>query len=339
MIKKTERLLSLQTLRWFAALGVVQYHLWFNYLGVEIKHPGTDFFLVLVAVVAAYSQARYIPGGQWGRYLQIRYVRLYVSYVPVFLLALLAKRDELNLGWALRSLFFLPLPNGQLPVVSVTWMLSMFVLFYWIFSLAFVARREWVLAPIFLIWAVLVIVYSWMGWWPNLPGEWSTLFFQARNLDFIFGYVVGILLRQDRLTLKQGRGILWAGIAGLIGGVALLNIPPVTDGKSIFVGITAAFVVLGLGSLELNHAPDFILRFMTLPVLVWLGATSYVLYLSHNTVFRVWDAILSILPVLVSLLTLAAVLVGALGYRYWERPILTRLRQRFGFYLKTTSLA
>ena len=337
MTQKTQKILSLQTLRWFAALGVIQYHLWFNYLGVMIKHPGTDFFLVLVAVVAAYSQARYIPSGQWGMYIRNRYIRLYVTYVPVFLITLFAKRDEFSLDWAIRSFFFIPSQDGRLPVVSVTWMLSMFVLFYWVFSLTFLARKEWILVPIFALWSTSVILYSWFGWRPNLPPEWSTLFFQARNLDFIFGYIVGIILRNNLLTTKQGRWIFWAGGAALIAGVVMLNVTTPSDAKSVFVGVSAALVVLGLGALELNHASDLVLRFMTLPVLVWLGATSYVLYLTHNSFLRIWAAVLPVTPALVPIITIGAIIVGALGYRYWEKPVLVRLRQRYG--ISTTTAA
>jgi peptidoglycan/LPS O-acetylase OafA/YrhL len=249
------------------------------------------------------------------------------------MMVLFAKRDEATLSWALRSFFFLPIPDGRLPVVSVTWMLSMFVLFYWIFSVAFLARREWVLAPIFAIWALGIVAYTWLNWRPNLEPRWSILFFQGRNLDFILGYIVGVVLRRKMLTLNAGRAVFWAGVAGLVIGTTLLNTAPPSHAIRLFVGVATALFTLGLATMEQNRAPDWVVRAITTPWLVWLGATSYVLYLTHNLFFQAWGAVLPVTPLLVPIITLGAILVGAIGYRYWEAPILAYLKTRYGLRL------
>jgi hypothetical protein len=126
-------------MRFFAALGVVQYHLWENYFRISIAHPGTDFFLVLVGVVASYIHARQIPTGNWWRYIRDRYRRLYVTFIPLFIITLLVKLKEASIVWVVKSFLFIPLFD-RLPVIGSTWMVSMFLLFYFLFSLCFWAR-------------------------------------------------------------------------------------------------------------------------------------------------------------------------------------------------------
>ena len=84
-----KRIDSLQSMRLVASLSVFQYHLWTNYLGQRFLYPGTDFFLVLVGMVAAMSEAGKIARGEWKNYILGRYLRLYVTFIPVFLLYVL----------------------------------------------------------------------------------------------------------------------------------------------------------------------------------------------------------------------------------------------------------
>ena len=116
---------SWQSLRLFASVGVLQYHLWQNYLQVNIGHPGTDFFLVLVGTVAALTQARRIPEGKWRRYFLSRMVRLYVVYAPLFLMTIGVKWNEATWDWMWRSFLFVPIAD-RLPVIGATWMLIAF---------------------------------------------------------------------------------------------------------------------------------------------------------------------------------------------------------------------
>jgi len=321
------KITSLQTMRLFASLGVVQYHLWHNYLGVSIGHPGTDFFLVLVGVVAALAQAKRIPNGDWRGYTQARYIRLYITYIPLFIIVLVAKWDEATWDWALKSFFFIPMAD-RLPVICATWMLSMFMLFYFIFSLAFLVKSETILWFVFLFWAVGIVFYTWLGWTPGLPVHWSRLFFDERNLDFIFGYFVGVILRERYLSIHWGRRIFWFGIVGVITGTILLNLGINTIGRSLFIGLPVALFILGLANLEQHKASDFPIKILTSPWLVWLGGTSYVLYLSHGIYLQVWSRILPIAPILVPVISLGAIIAGVIGYILWEEPLLNSIKKK-----------
>ncbi|HMN31133.1 MAG TPA: acyltransferase family protein [Caldilineaceae bacterium] len=322
-----KKITSLESLRLFASLGVFQYHLWANYLGVAIFHPGTDYFMVLVGFVAAYSQARRIGRDGWTAYMRARYIRLYVTFIPLFFLTLIAKYKTASVDWVVRSFFFLPIPNG-LPLIGATWMLSRFLLFYLLFSLAFLVREEAVLAPIFLFWVSGILAYTWFGWNPGLPSHWSVFLFEERNLDFVFGYIVGIIARAGRLDSQRARWLFWVGVAGVIGSTLYPSVHQNQIGRSLWLGLPMMLLILGLVTLEQQGTPSVVVRTLTKPWLVWLGGTSYVLYLSHGMYLDLWSHTLPITPLLVPLITLGGIFLGAAGYHFWEEPVLRYVHQR-----------
>lgn len=319
-------IVSLQTMRLFASLGVVQYHLWHNYFGVTVCHPGTDFFLILVGMISALNLAGQIPSGNLWGYIRARYIRLYVTYIPLFILTLVIKWPEAACDWVLQSFLFIPTAD-RLPVIGATWMLSMFILFYFIFALAFLARTEVILWPIFAVWSVGVVSFNWLGWEPGLPVQWSNLFFNERNLDFIFGYVAGVILREGKLPQTFGRPLMWIGLVTVITGTTLLNLGFNSVNRTLLLGLPVTLFVLGLAYLEMHGIPDQLVRVLTWPSLVWLGGASYALYLSHGIYLRIWSSILPVAMSLIPIITLGAVLVAAVGYLCWEKPLLGYLKK------------
>lgn len=314
-------------MRIFAALGVMQYHLWHNYFSVEIGHPGTDFFLVLVGVVAAYNQAKQIPNGSWWKYIKDRYIRLYVTFVPLFVLAVLAKWSEVDLEWIFKSFVFLPMAE-RAPIIGSTWMLSMFLLFYFVFSLCFLVRTEKVIWGIFGLWLAAIFIRNAGIWNFGLPIEWSHLLLSERNINFMLGYTVGVILRSDRLQTYWARISFWIGLTGVIAGTFLLNAGFTANGRTLILGLPIALFLLGVATLEQKNVDDPIVKFLTLPAVVWLGGTSYVLYLSHSIFLHAWSLVLPITVIWVIPITLAAIFVAALGYAFWEGPVLLYLKNR-----------
>lgn len=88
-------------------------------------------------------------------------------------------------------------------------------------------------------------------------------------------------------------------------------------------------VASGLASQEREGVDNVGLRIVTHPWLVWLGGASYVLYLTHNMVLRIWDTVLPLTIWQVPLVTVVILLVAALGYQFWERPILGFVRRKW----------
>jgi peptidoglycan/LPS O-acetylase OafA/YrhL len=319
------RIASLQSLRLIAAVGVLQYHLWANYLGVTIGHPGTDLFLGLVGFFACVAEGERISVGDWALYMRQRYARLYVTYIPLFSIVLAAKLHGATAGWAVRSFLFLPL-SERLPVIGATWMVSMFLVFYWLFSVAFHARKESAVWPLFLAWAAGIMSYTWLGWHPPLADEWNRVVFEERNLVAIMGYAAGLAHRRVRSTVFRARAAAVIGVVGLIGGTLLLNVGALHQGRSLFVGIPVACCILGFAWLERGEPDNPVIRRLTHPLLVWLGATSYVLYLSHGPLLAVWNRVLPITVGSAPAATLAALLAAAAGYAVWEEPVLRYVR-------------
>lgn len=308
-------------MRLFASLGVLQYHLWQNSLGLAIGHPGTDFFLVLVGAVAAITEARRFSAGNWFGYLKARYIRLYVTFIPLFLLSLLFKRNELTLDWALRSFFFIPIPD-RFPVIGATWMLSFFMMFYFVVCIGILFRREGVLLGILAVWTVGVVARVWLGWRPPIPEEVQAFLFNERNLNFVFGYLAGMLIREERVHLTPARWIFTIGLIGTVAGTALLNLTTLANGRSVYLGIPVTLFVIGLASMEQNRSTDVITRFVTSRPMVWLGGASYVLFLSHSIFINAWQVVLPVSPILVPLITIGAIIFAALIYYFWEEPVL-----------------
>lgn len=328
-IKVKKKIESLQSLRLLASLGVLEYHLWNNYLDVPFGHPGTDFFLVLVGAVAALSQTRGISEGKWRNYVLSRIVRLYATYIPLFFITLSVKWEMVTWDLAWRSFLFVPIP-GSMPVIGCTWMLSYFALFYLLFSLAFLARREFFLLPVFTGWALAITAFNWLGWQTGIPDHWESVLLAERNLNMIMGYTAGVALRNQWVNLRWGRALLWIGIIGTAGGTLLLNIIASESNRSLYLGLPVALFVLGLGVLERSNTPSRIVRALTKPWLVWLGGTSYALYLSHPLFLHAWSRLLPVTPWTVPLITLGAVSVSVVITVLWEQPLINLLKVRLG---------
>lgn len=325
-----KKISSLQTLRLIAAISIFQYHLWNNYLEHKFDDPGTDTFLVLAGVVAAIADVRYISNGQWGKYIWGRYLRLYVTFIPIFLIYVLLGRDALTTEYVLKSFFFVPLYN-QLPLVGPTWMVSIFLLFYWLFSLAILFRREQLLIPIFGVWGIGCILYYWLNVNPDFHPEWIGTIFDLRNLELILGYAIGKLITSRRVTLQAGIWILFLGVIALVGGIVHINKIDsllVSTERVFFYGLPMTFIALGLVTLEQQENQNRLLKLFTHPWLVWLGGTSYVLFLIHNMIIRVWDTVIPITVIQTPLIFIVVLIAAALGYQYWEKPMLMLIHNK-----------
>lgn len=317
-------------MRLVASLAVFQYHLWNNYLGVTFIHPGTDFFIVLVGMVAALSEANRISQGEWKEYILGRYLRLYTTFVPVYLLYILAGQDELTPEYLVKSFFFIPLPGDLLPLVGPTWMLSLFLIFYWLFSVSFIAQREAVLLPIFTLWGIGCTA----AWGLNLHitvfDEGFQTLFNLRNLSFIAGYGAGWLVRTGRISGALGKHLTRIGVLILGAGAILLNSIPYNIGLRVLIyGIGMTFFASGLASQEKDGVETTTLRLFTHPWFVWLGGASYVLYLTHNMILGVWNKILPIAVWQIPFIVIVVLIVAGIGYQFWERPVLTHLRRKW----------
>lgn len=88
-------------------------------------------------------------------------------------------------------------------------------------------------------------------------------------------------------------------------------------------------IASGLASQEQTGVNSASIRVFTHPWMVWLGGVSYVLYLTHNMLLRIWDTLLPLTTWQVPLVTLVGLLIAGLGYQFWEKPVLAFLRHKW----------
>lgn len=319
-------------MRLLAAMGVFLFHLWNNYLKAPFVHPGTDFFLITVGVVAVISQSSYIATKRWSTYIWEKYFRLYVTFIPVFVMYLLARLNSINLGFALKSFFFIPVSNGLLPLVPQTWMISNFIVFYCLFSIVFVIRNQKILIPVFTLWAIGCAFNALTDFSSTRHSEIYGVIFDIRNIEFIFGYVVGKIIHTHlhRVTLKA------AGYMALIGLIVVgwstvyysAVVGQMSGSVRVFMyGLPLSFILVGVTTLEQRRSRNLLIRFLLHPWLVWMGNTSYVLFLIHGIALRAWDTVVS--PIMLwqtPILIVVVLFSSALVYQFWEKPMLAYIR-------------
>lgn len=327
----------IDAMRFVAALMVVTTHSAF-YAAERLNAPqlqwpqgvrGVDLFFVISGFVMYVSGARLAeqPRG-WSLFIErrlIRIVPLYWLVTTIKLAALLstsklvlhAKFDPVAI---VSSYLFLPSYNvdGRLePLLGVGWTLNFEMVFYAIFAIAIAARRH--LA--FNVVAVLVLLaLASLG----RPSEGPAILFYLNPivLEFGFGIVIAVLLE------KAGRPTPPVAAALFIVGMGLL-LSPVVDGlpKVVGCGMPAALAIYAVCSVEDRLGPR-------VPrVLVFLGASSYSLYLVHPLIAPIVPTVLNMLGIHAALLSIVgsialALLVSSIVFVLVERPLSAAIRHR-----------
>ncbi len=162
----------------------------------------------------------------------------------------------------------------------------------------------------------------------------------ARAVGLFVGIVGAVLLPPGRLTPMASRLGRWgmevvgvAALAGVIWCMFTINEfeSPLYQGGFLLLAVPAiALIVVSA------HPQSFMGRFWGLPLLVWVGARSYGMYLYHWPVVMLMrpgdDVPMSGAP-LVAIQVILIVGISALSYTYVEQPIrrngLTGLRRAF----------
>jgi exopolysaccharide production protein ExoZ len=316
---------TFQSLRFLGAFSVFQYHLWVNYLGAQFEDPGTDVFLVLTGILAALIDIKYISSGQWGKYIKGRYIRLYITFIPVFVIYVLFGRDTLTAEYLLKSFFLIPLYN-QLPLVGPSWMITLFLFFYWLFSFSILIKNEKALIYIFGAWGVGCLVYTLMNIKLSFYPEWFSMFFSVRNLEMIIAYGITKFVLSRQISINLSKWLLILGLIALICGFGFVNQADyrwLDTFRTIFYGFPLILISIGLVTLEQNNIPSIWVSLLSHPVLVLLGDASYVIFLIHNVIIRVWDTIFTVTYWSVPFISITVLLVSVIGYIFWEKPVLT----------------
>jgi peptidoglycan/LPS O-acetylase OafA/YrhL len=342
-----ERLYSLQGLRGLAVLGVVLFHM----TSVELKYSGGDrllpgwldffqlgvdlFFVISGFVMVIVSRGRFQRAVESRRFLFNRVSRIYPTYWLYFFITLavyLVQPGMVNSGHGESNLWMslLLLPSDKVLLVMVAWSLVFELWFYLVFCILLLFKERhlpWLLA----VWALILLVFNmaqdWQAYSPLLA-----VVLHPYALEFIAGASLALLF-YSRHSARIPSVAVW----GLLASVLLVGIPVIGRyglfedhglARMLVVGLVFGGLVFALALLERR-------QHVSMPKgLVLIGDMSYTVYLSHLLVLgvigRIWqllggwpDSLLDNI-LFASLMMVAVLCYGWVGYRCFEKPVLDR---------------
>lgn len=320
----------LEVMRGFAACWVVLHHASnaVEFFVAPLPHAtaarngllGVDFFFVLSGFIIALSSAQLVARGRGLReYLRARFLRIYVPYWPVGVPLLILYMAFPSLSAAVRDMGVFTsltlLPSNTPPALSVAWTLVHEVVFYGVFATYFVSRRLHVATLV--AWVSVILFWWWKGF---EAGIGLTFLVSPRNLSFIVGLLVFHVRR-----LADQRAFALGDVPAAVVGTALVA----------WVSVAADHLLATVGFALVVFAAASRLAQARVPprVLMTLGSASYAIYLVHNPLLsvlvRVAKRVSSEPWLVLSVISLFAIIAGVLYWRVIETPLLRWVRARF----------
>lgn len=166
--------------------------------------------------------------------------------------------------------YFAP-SSYELPLLH-TWSLAIEMQFYFLYPLIVLLLPTKILKVLILPVALVLIFIS--EYFLQIGKEQSVYYsLFARAPEFLFGGFAFLFLKSFK---DKSFFISLLGVFSLIFGFWVIN------SESKFPGVLSIFPALGASLIILGNAKkSFIFKFLSLPILVWIGAISYSLYLWH----------------------------------------------------------
>ena len=339
---------TLDGLRGVAALFVAMRHTsFFHHVGIHGGYLAVDLFFVLSGFVIAHAyEHRLAAGLSVGRFVVMRYLRLWPVYALGAVLGLIAAamqtlpgKDNLTLAQVAHTapfaLAMLPGPHIKsmlYPVNSVAWSLALELLVNVVYALVWRPMRQpFVLAAALVASAVgligaalwfgkLDIGFTWSNAWGGIP-------------RVLFSFTAGLAVYR----LRQR----WTWRPGLSAWVPLLVLPALLWVKVDpviypLICVLALFPIIVLIAVETRPGERAV------RVFAWLGLASYPLYALHKPTgeivtwllrhqapwappFAVWIGV----PYLAAMTALCLVVE-----RFYDRPVRRRLTLAMGWSIR-----
>lgn len=333
---------SLQLGRAVAALLVVMHH---ATLGSEYFYDeafggfwgfgniGVDFFFVLSGFIIYWAHKNDEGGSYNARiYAKKRFYRLYPAFIPVSIamLALYSVIPSLSESGRdisiLSSLFLIPSAYGS-PALSVSWTLMHEFLFYLVFSVSFISKRLFWLA--IALWSAVILIAPLL----TIEGGYFKFLFSMHNIQFTLG-VVAALSWHRLIGVSGARWHFPVMSAATLMLLLAAGFDVAGDGYSkLITGLFFALVILILVTME--NSGLFVSIFNS-KLFLFLGASSYSIYLIHNPLLSVMNRLggrlykeFLVPPELIfSGAVVISVIAGAIYYKVWEKPVLIFSKKR-----------
>ena len=316
---KSQRLDALTSLRFFVALQVMLFHYGLlPHILERYGYSGVSFFFVLSGFVLQWSYGdRVGTPEERKRFWFLRAARLYPTHwllLAYFVIMLGSRTTWLDfwLSFTLTKAWFIQALKVDGTLNAVSWTISTEMFFYLSFPfLALLRTRTLALGAMagFTFYAALSFVpftepVGYLTYYASVP---------PRLLDFILGML------SSRLVMAQGKSLspaLW-----VFTGIASVGLAQTLEwsgwaNKDLPFALSAAVLIVGMS------LPSLWSRLLSWSPLVFLGDSSFMLYMIHIAVERTWQ-----LP----LWTLAgiAVALSAVLHVGFDSPLQRTIR-RFG---------
>ncbi len=298
----------LESLRGIAALLILTYHttslfrLKFNqsflFSFFSFGDSGVDFFFTLSGFFLALSSLKLIGKREEAKnFLLKRVFRIYPLYwtinlfiIPIyFLIPSFGRGHERNIAVIIKSILLFP--QDKLPILSVAWFLSHIIFFYLIFSTLIFFKSK-IPGRIIALWIALSICFllADIVTEPSLRDNTNYLLvfiFSYYNLEFIFGFAIGLLIQNFRMKERTSLTILLIGCLTFLCFGFLktnlfqseINIPQYYD--FFAYGLSSTLIVGGAAFLEIRKKIAVNKSFLI------LGAAAFSIYLTHYPVLSI----------------------------------------------------
>ncbi len=339
---------SLQIFRGLAAIMVIFHHEWvaFSYFH-NVNSPeisflaglgkyGVDFFFVLSGFIITYSNYdKANKPNEIKKYFGNRALRIYIPYIPISILMLMlyyffpaiSEGGDRKIS-VLSSLTLIP--DGR-HALGVAWTLTHEMMFYVFFILWFMSKKAWYFFV--LIWGATIGYLNFITYnrgWEEIP--FFKYMFSFYNLEFIFGFIAGVIFKKLRIPKTLNLLLLTVGLAliTLIPTFMWLNNSNKFLLPTIHLSIAVAFALIILASIN-----SFLSNFSAKNVFMRLGNASYSIYLVHSLTIACLMRIFIKIPVDVNkflifiIVFIACCIIGIFYSKIFERYIMNYFKNKF----------